>query len=155
MAGYLIDMRDSGLNQPPDWLVLTVDIYAWAIVPIILLYPIGRRLASIAVRRLARLRLLQVICRLGGERRGDPLDRAATAAAYLSVAYVAIVIATSGILASRTRDEWEPTTPTFVVVAATLTSLTITTIALIAQLRALPRGAAASPADNQPTSATQ
>ncbi|MGR6318919.1 hypothetical protein Q2K19_31395 [Micromonospora soli] len=122
-GSYLVDMRAFGLNSPPSWLVRVVDLYAWLIVLIILLFPLFRRLTEKASLR----RTPGDTTKEADDRR---LDSWAIRAAYLSVGWVIIVAAMSGILLSRTIDGWEPTTPTTIVASSTLASLTIPTIAL-------------------------
>lgn len=130
-------MRETGLNNPPGWLIRTVDIYAWGIIVLIFLFALGRRLLDRRHRRNEAAAPPAV---------DDRFDKAATTAAYLSVVYVIAVAAMSGTLLSRTAHEWEPATPTSVAASVTMLSLAIPTLALIAQLRTLPHGHTPRPA---------
>ncbi|GII25375.1 hypothetical protein [Planosporangium mesophilum] len=141
-ASYLIDMQTSTLYTPPTWLFRLVDGYALLIAVIIFLFPLSRWLR----RRLtlpARLRTVAQKSPTTGTTRSadDTLDRAAIQAAYLSVVYVIAVAITSGTLLSRPRGGWEPVTPGYVAALSTILSLAIPTLALLAQLRALPSDA--------------
>jgi hypothetical protein len=127
-ADYLATMAGSGLSEVPHWLVRAVDGYAVGLAAIVLWLPVTRFLRSRVWRRASRVD------------RGR--DRAAIQAAYLSVVNVIVVAAVSGSLVDRPGSQWEPTTPTSVVVATTLLSLALPTVAVVAQLRALPMGRA-------------
>jgi hypothetical protein len=127
-ADYLATMAGTGLSDVPSWLVRAVDWYAVGVAAIVLGVPVTRFLRSRVRSRASRVD------------RGR--DRAAIQAAYLSVANVIVVAAGSGSLAGRPGSQWEPTTPTSVVVATTLLSLALPTVAVAAQLRALPGGSA-------------
>jgi hypothetical protein len=136
-TSYLNALRASGVNTPPSWLVTVVNAYAVLIVLIILSYGAARWLSSRRGGRRTGRRSGAGTGPDGGTSR-DRLDQAAMQAAYLSVFYVIVVAAMAGTLFSRTAGEWIPRTPTWVVVSATLLSLAIPTLALLAQLRALP-----------------
>ncbi|MEH1059047.1 hypothetical protein V6U89_28055 [Micromonospora sp. CPCC 206171] len=134
-GSYLVDMRESGLNSPPSWLFRVVALYAWLIILIILLFPLARWLAGKASSRQA---LGPEAEQADDETVDKRLDIWAVRAAYLSVGWVIVVAVMSGTLLSRPIDGWEPATPALIVASSTLLSLTIPTIAVVAQLMALP-----------------
>jgi hypothetical protein len=125
-ADYLDTMAGAGLSDVPPWLVRAVDGYAVGLAAIVLGLPATRFLWSRLRRRASRVR------------RGR--DRAAIQAAYLSVVNVIVVATASGSLVDRPGSQWEPATPSSVVVSITLLSLALPTVAVLALLRALPSG---------------
>jgi hypothetical protein len=139
-GSYLGDLQESGLNNPPGWLVQVVDAYLWLILVGIALLALQNLLSD----RVSRPRWLT-------RRKGHTSDtsgplkarerranRAALHAAYLTVLYVLVIAVASGVLLDRWQDQWEPNTPTHFVALATLLSLLVPTIGLLTHLRALP-----------------
>ena len=144
-ADYLADMERAGLVVVPGWLSMVVNAYAYVVLTIIAGYALVRRFAVAHQMKNARSRRLGI---LGDTWPMVATGRAAIQAAYLALFNVIAVAGLSGVLLSRTGTQWDPT-PTHVVTLTTLVSLAVPTVALLAQLRALPSSVAMEGANRE------
>jgi hypothetical protein len=125
-VGYLDAMRDLHLIPELNWLYAITTWWPAIVLTITIIIFLGRWGRSVRLRN------------ANADADADGADFKTKAAAYLMVAHVLAVAVISGWLEGLPRDLYEPATPPYVVVTATLVSLVMPTFALLGILVALP-----------------
>ncbi len=114
---YIDDLEKTGTAHVPSWAHWMVRLYTPALLVVILF-----------VRLISRI----------GQRSEAATDRSASRAAYVTVAYVLAISLIAGLSEGSPTTDWEPRAHIWIILTATVTTLALPGLGLLAQLLALP-----------------